>query len=548
MKSKYLVLSSVLMLALAGCNQPTDFTPTPGGDGGDGGDPVEPAVVHVESVSLDSAAWALKVGETFTLHETVLPANADNKNVTWSASGDGVVSVVDGLVTALKVGESTVTVTTVDGNKTDTCVVTVIEADPVGPVKPEGAVDLEYSTAATIGDHGDNYCYFNDPEWWSGASAKVNEAWKYEEKIVFDYTYDAASASNAQDWTVQLIRKNTSLTANTKYNLSFKLTSDKAGKIKVQAQEITIVKGENTISVDYTEGAIPGAAELSFSMVLPLQTIGSARLELENVKWEAALAAPEGVVVNQSGDDYIIAFAAVAGATGYKAYYVNTDGQDVANEEVTNGGKLTKVSTLAEGKYKVFVTTLVGEKESARSVSYGQITIGNPEAVVPAGGPKTQMEFGEEHNNGALALPDDKFVYWNDQGWCGSVVPTETVDAYTEEGTVHASYVVDNSKDFIPDWAAEWQTVPGCDYCFQIFYKNTSLTAGSQYTLSIKFNSLKAGQVKFNNVMKDVEAGADVTLSVDYTEVANDASFALVLPSSMGSNTIVISEISWVAK
>ena len=160
---------------------------------------VTPASVHVSSVSLDKTSASIKVGESVTLTPTVLPADAANKSVTWSASGEGIVSITDGVVKGLKAGSSTVTVTTVDGSKTATCAVTVSEADP----KPEGAVDLAYSTADTLSEHGDDYCYFNDPEWWTGASATINEAYIYDGTIVFDYTYNAMSDPAAQNWTVQ---------------------------------------------------------------------------------------------------------------------------------------------------------------------------------------------------------------------------------------------------------------------------------------------------------------------------------------------------------
>ena len=129
MKSKLLVLSAALMLVLAGCG-PKEFKPD------DGGDPVDPVVVNVTSVSLDQESATLEVGESLQLNETVLPENATNKNVSWSASGNGVVSVDDGLVTALQSGTSTVTVSTEDGNHTAQCVITVPQ---------QQAIDIAYS-------------------------------------------------------------------------------------------------------------------------------------------------------------------------------------------------------------------------------------------------------------------------------------------------------------------------------------------------------------------------------------------------------------------
>ncbi len=529
MKSKLLVLSAALMLVLAGCG-PKEFKPD------DGGDPVDPVVVNVTSVSLDQESATLNIGDSLTLVETVLPENASNKAVTWSATGNGIVSVDEGVVTALQAGQSTVTVTTVDGGRTASCNITVEDPN----TKPDGAVDMEYSTADNIADHVNKWCYFNDPEWWSGASATVNSAWSHEGKVVFDYTYNPASASDAQDWSVQILKKDSSLTNNATYNLSFDLKSNKAGQIKVNGEMKTIVSGNNHIEVTYVENNIPYATGLSFQIVCSL-AFGSARLEMTNMVWTEQLSAPEGVVVSENGGVYTVAFAAVSGATSYKAYYVDsTTGNDVDNETVTNGGQLTKVSTLPDGKYKVYVTALKGEQESARSTSFGQITKGEVTPVVPAGGPKTNMEFGEEHTNGTLALPDDKFVYWNDQNWCGSYIAVD--EAYTEEGEVHAAYRVTNQYE-------AWnQGYNGCTFAFQIFYKNTSLTAGVEYTLSYTLRSAVNASITANGKAYNLVANTDTTISSDYIETANDSSFTLVFSSLDGDNTIAISNISWTQK
>lgn len=59
------------------------------------------------------------------LSPTVLPSNATNREVSWSSSNSSVASVSPtGLVTAVSVGTATITVSTVDGNKTATCQVT----------------------------------------------------------------------------------------------------------------------------------------------------------------------------------------------------------------------------------------------------------------------------------------------------------------------------------------------------------------------------------------------------------------------------------------
>lgn len=77
------------------------------------------------SVALDEENIRLKVGGSFVLAATVGPKNTIDKRVTWRSS-DTSVAVVDnnGLVTVVGAGSAVVTVQTVSGGLTDSCVVT----------------------------------------------------------------------------------------------------------------------------------------------------------------------------------------------------------------------------------------------------------------------------------------------------------------------------------------------------------------------------------------------------------------------------------------
>ena len=67
-----------------------------------------------------------EIGGTETLTATILPDNADNKNVEWSSSDENVATVTTtGVVTANAAGTATITVTTEDGGKTASCEVIV---------------------------------------------------------------------------------------------------------------------------------------------------------------------------------------------------------------------------------------------------------------------------------------------------------------------------------------------------------------------------------------------------------------------------------------
>ena len=82
--------------------------------------------VPVESVKISPEGATLKIGDTIRFTAEILPANADNKGVTWKSSDEKIASVdANGKVTALAVGFATITVTTDDGLKTTEATVSV---------------------------------------------------------------------------------------------------------------------------------------------------------------------------------------------------------------------------------------------------------------------------------------------------------------------------------------------------------------------------------------------------------------------------------------
>ena len=89
----------------------------------------KPKPVAVTGLTLGQATMPLTVGEaTGMLVATVAPANATKKSVIWSSSAPEVATVVDGVVTPIIEGTTTITVTTVDGGFTAACEVTVSPA------------------------------------------------------------------------------------------------------------------------------------------------------------------------------------------------------------------------------------------------------------------------------------------------------------------------------------------------------------------------------------------------------------------------------------
>ena len=83
-------------------------------------------IVNVTGVALNKENTTIEVGGSETLVATVAPNNATNKAVTWASSNTSIATVSNGVINAIAAGNTTITITTVDGGFTDTCAVEVV--------------------------------------------------------------------------------------------------------------------------------------------------------------------------------------------------------------------------------------------------------------------------------------------------------------------------------------------------------------------------------------------------------------------------------------
>jgi len=96
-----------------------------------------------------AATRNLTTGQTLQLNATVAPANATNRNVTWRSSNTAIATVnASGLVTARASGTATITVNTVDGNRSVSVQVRVTQ--PVTGVSIAGAATRNLNVDQTL--------------------------------------------------------------------------------------------------------------------------------------------------------------------------------------------------------------------------------------------------------------------------------------------------------------------------------------------------------------------------------------------------------------
>lgn len=90
--------------------------------------------IKVTGVTLDKTQLSLNVDETATLQAIVAPSTATDKEVTFTSTDNKIATVDEkGLVTAISVGNTDITVTTNDGAKTAVAAITITEATPTEP-------------------------------------------------------------------------------------------------------------------------------------------------------------------------------------------------------------------------------------------------------------------------------------------------------------------------------------------------------------------------------------------------------------------------------
>jgi hypothetical protein len=84
--------------------------------------------VKAESIVLDKTKVEIVIGESDFLTATILPETASNKDIVWTSSDEEIAVVNEyGVVTAVALGEATITATTTDGSDLSaSCKVTVV--------------------------------------------------------------------------------------------------------------------------------------------------------------------------------------------------------------------------------------------------------------------------------------------------------------------------------------------------------------------------------------------------------------------------------------
>lgn len=140
--------------------------------------------IEVESVRLNREKLTISEGSSEILTATVSPANASEQGVTWSSSREEVATVDEnGTIQALKVGQTTITVTTKDGELQASCEVTVQTPPPVITLSQEQAEIWSSGSGNTLrltAEVSNTELWTSEDVYWSSSNPEVADVERFE--------------------------------------------------------------------------------------------------------------------------------------------------------------------------------------------------------------------------------------------------------------------------------------------------------------------------------------------------------------------------------
>ena len=146
-------------------------------------------MIPVTGVSLDKEAISLLVNQSNLLTAIVYPSNSTNQGIIWSSNDDSIATVANGQVLGVAPGNTVIYVTTVDGEKVDSCEITVkwatVSFDSQGgtPI-PNQAVNFDSVVNQPNNPIRTGYTFCG----WYRESI-CNSAWDFEkDKVISDIT------------------------------------------------------------------------------------------------------------------------------------------------------------------------------------------------------------------------------------------------------------------------------------------------------------------------------------------------------------------------
>ena len=163
----------------------------------------------LKGISFDKTELTMSVGKTEQITVSYNPNNANNKNITWRSTNSNVVSVENGVITALKPGKAAIKATSEEGRFQASCKVVVL-SDPIESLSFKNEINEVYiddTVELEIAPVPEN-TMINDPVWTSSN----------EEVAIFD-EFDMLVAIGLGTTTITVSDKDKKIIATTTVNV-----------------------------------------------------------------------------------------------------------------------------------------------------------------------------------------------------------------------------------------------------------------------------------------------------------------------------------------
>lgn len=451
---------------------------------------------EVTGIELDKTLLRLVKGQTAELNETVKPEELASslQSVVWASSNEKVATVVNGLITAVGAGETTITVTTINGGKSATCKVYVEESNvtlesiafektsleivegknetlkviftPSNAINQDVTFVSSDATVATIDEKGKLTAIMPGETTITATSAEggftatcnvvVTKAIPVE-KIELDITTLDLYSGDSTEINATVTPDNA-----TDKELIWTSSDEKVATVNTNGKVIAVGAGSATITASSLDGKVTATCQVT---VTDFVAVESVTLDKESVD------------IMKNSDIILVATVNPENATNKKLTWTS-DNENVAKVEATEDGS-AKVTGVGDGTATITVTTEDGNKTATCKVT---VTTGTGKVTgLKLSANEMTLSIGKTSQIIATVEPEDaanKTLIWKSSNEnvatvdaAGNVTAiaegTTVITVTTEDGNFTATCtitVVQQAKGFTDDAGFGMKTINGVNY------------------------------------------------------------------------------------
>lgn len=479
---------------------------------------VTSATIEVTGITVNQSSYEFTKGSTAAISYSVQPADATDKNVTWTSSNTSVATCSDGVIQAVGAGTATITGRTSNG-VTTTVYVTVTAL-------PE-AIRISSSTMGLKKGESSSLTYTISP-----AGVTDNVTWSSSDTSVA--TVDNYGKVTAKKSGTAVITVSTS---NGYTDSCTVVVTSEIESIQFTESKITLDIGkEKQLELIITPADVPNAdvtLTVSDPTVVSIDANGKIRALKAGTATITARTANNKtatctVTVNKAVPEKITVSPASKSVNVGETFSITTQitPAEAANDKLTWSSNNTSIAAVdANGKVtaKAAGTATINVKTSNGKTATCTVTVKNIEATSVTVSPTTvTLEVGKTQTVAAKVAPDkaDQSVTWTSSNTSIATVSSSGVITAKAIGTANITAKTKNGKTATVAVTVKAVEATGVT----ISAASNSCTVGSTVTLTAKVTPDKASQ--------------SVTWTSDNTSVATVSSSGVVTSKAVGRATI----------